>query len=176
MKRNLITTPNLKLVTLVCFLVLSIVTFSQNSIYIGTTSYQATDSWRFTVNNNFSLEKTYVTIAKKGTGGLIMLTIPTSTEGKIKGDIIIYLEDGNAIKCLDRNIRDQLNNEIMAVYYLSQADIQKMSNSDILNIRFTLSHYPYEDKNYLTENSYTTLFEKYKSYKHSTAQEISNLF
>jgi hypothetical protein len=175
MIKNLIKKPNLKLITLVYFLVLSIGIFAQNSIYIGTTSYQATDSWRFTVND-YSLNKTYVTIAKKSTGGLIMLTIPTTTVGKIKGDIIIYLENGNAIKCIDRNIRDQLNNEIMAVYYLSQADIQKMSNSDILNIRFTLSHYPYEDKNYLMENSYTTLFEKYKTYKHPTAQEISNLF
>lgn len=90
------------------FLLLHNHIYAQNFFFIGEKSYKSTPSFTFKANSS-SGEDLEILIAKKESGFLIALTanVPGDDETckhNIKGDIIIYLEDGKVITCSDRSI------------------------------------------------------------------------
>jgi hypothetical protein len=73
---------------------------AQNSIYIGTKKYSATDEWQFTVENGYpEIGNATITFAKNGTSGFLMISV--DTHHPLKGNVMIYLDNGDAILCKD---------------------------------------------------------------------------
>ena len=154
----------------------SVYSFSQSSIYIGTKQYDATRSWPFTIGSYWSQGAGHVQVAEKANGGMIMISM-SSWEGNLKGDLLIYLENGTVIKCLDRGIYDNVDNETIGVYYLTQDEMNSLERSDIAKIRFTLKHNVFGMRNYTMSNSYksfmsTSIFPE----KNNTAYDVSHIY
>lgn len=163
---------NIIMRTLVLFaflLVFSITSFSQNTFYIGEQSYPCTEEFYMECSIGFQLgAKRYgsdialpavkIIIAKNETQGLFVISIPLFNDNslRIKGKLMIYLEDGSVISCIDRGINDYVDNTTTTVYYLSYSEIQQMKNSNISKIRFSVvSNIPGYTTN---NNNYTASF------------------
>ncbi|MBU2940153.1 hypothetical protein KO494_11460 [Lacinutrix sp. C3R15] len=59
---------------------------------------------------------------------------------KLKGDLIIFLENGVQIRCIDRNIKDFVDYRSTAIYKLSENEIKYLRNHLITKIRFTVNY------------------------------------
>jgi len=57
---------------------------------------------------------------------------------RIAGDILIYLTDGTVITCIDRKIFDLADDMATTVYYLTKTELEKMTQSNLKTIRFSL--------------------------------------
>jgi len=111
---------------------------SQNTFFIGEKMYPCTET--FTLISNSKSYTGYdldVLIAKNGNTGFIVVSTETSSVF-IKGKLMIYLEDGTIISCTDRGIYDYVDNTATTVYYLTNAEIEKMKLKNISTIRFSL--------------------------------------
>lgn len=142
-------------------------TNAQNYIYKGNKQYEATNTWKFSLNAYYwANSNPEITIAKNENGGYLMLSIvvPFSFD-VIKGNLTIILEDGTMIKCIDKGIRDYVDETSTNLYFLTFQEIEKMKNSRISKIRFNISrrgeNMPYTASNY-RENYYIS-FENCKS-------------
>lgn len=72
----------------------------------------------------------------------------------IKGKIIIYLEDGSIINCIDRGMYDRVNKKSTAVYKLDNSEIKQLEKSNIHSIRYSLKcTNSSEDGDYMGRNS-----------------------
>jgi hypothetical protein len=126
------------LIILSLFLVASNV-FSQNYIYVGTKSYNATSVWNFSpFKRTFSDDNISVQIGKSSIGGMLMLTV-SSEFGKasINGTILIYLKNGKVIQLLKKIVSDYANDKISVIYSINSNDLTEMKKSNIRDIRFT---------------------------------------
>ena len=56
----------------------------------------------------------------------------------IRGKLIIYLDDGTVISCIDRGKYDYVDNVTTTVYYLTADELSKMKNSNINTVRYAL--------------------------------------
>ena len=148
--------------------------YAQSSVYIGTRKYIATDDWNFTVNGYWSQGPANVKIAKNTGSGLLFISM-ASFDGNLKGNIMIYLENGTAIKCLDRGIHDNVDNTTIAVFNLTPNEMEMLKNSDISSIRFSLYKYPVGHQNYTMDNRYESPFDNIKIYQNSTASAVRKL-
>ena len=122
----------------IIFLVLNFTCCAQNHyVYKGSQRYRATSPWDFKVEN--FPEGLTVQIAKTAQGGLCMLSAHTGFRGTIiTGTLVIYLEDGSVIKCLDRKVKDMTNGNSRAIYYLTSNEIQMLTSSRINQLRFAI--------------------------------------
>jgi len=148
--------------------------YAQSTVYIGTKKYIATDDWDFTVNGYWSQGPAHVKIAKNAGAGFLFISL-ASFDGNLKGNIIIYLENGTAIKCLDRGIRDNVDNTTISVFNLTPSEMQMLKNSDISSIRFSLYQYTVGYHNYTMDNRYELPFDNLKIYQNSTANAVRKL-
>lgn len=118
-------------------------TYSQDLFFIGEKSYPSTGTFMLKSNMNHG-ENLFVTIAKKGNGGIINLK--TNIWGGnddwcplyIRGKAIIYLDNGNVISCIDRGIHDSVDNTTSTVYYLTLTEIEMLKKSNINIIRYSI--------------------------------------
>jgi len=161
---------SLTLLILVMFCSLSLV-HAQNNIYVGTARFDANYSWTFKINGGWIQGDGFVTFAKRSGGGMLLISVK-EFEGDLKGDLYIYLKDGNAIRCIDRNIKDNVNNYTMAVYNLTMSEVELLKNSDIEDIRFSVYKYPYGSKNYTMSNNYTFFGDRNNIQTNSTSIDI----
>ena len=154
---------------------LSFCKFGSSQIYIGNTKYKSTKTYYFTQDGGGlqSFSPLEVTIAKNGSKGLIMLSMP-SIEGKLRKSLTIFLNDGTRIFCSDRNIFDDINDQTLGVWYLNSDDIQKMKSSNINKIRYTILYLGIEYKSYTATNIYTDPLNY--TWISNTAVDIANLF
>lgn len=134
--------------------------FAQSSIYIGTAKFDSNYTWNFKVNGGWDQGDALVNFAKRNGGGMLLISVK-DFNGKIKGDLYVYLKDGNAIRCIDRNINDNVDHYTMAVYYLSNSEIELLKKSDIQDIRFSLFQYPFGSTSYTMTNQFTYFVDKY---------------
>lgn len=132
------------------FLSINVVSFSQNTFFIGDKSYPCTEEFYmrsligFYMEYNgvdFKIEETCgvkIKIVKNETQGFFVISTPVNNNAnRIVGKLLIYLEDGTVISCVDRGIYDCVDDITTTVYYLSSLEIQQMKNSDIRSIRFS---------------------------------------
>jgi hypothetical protein len=124
---------------------------AQSTIYIGTQSYPATSVFKGSVKNGYPTighngrnedGDVYVVVGKKKDAGLLMLGVRTSQ--KLIGDAMIYLVDGNVIRCKDRGLKDRFDGESTSIFYLTSAELELLKKSDIRSVRFSLSLYGME--------------------------------
>ena len=149
-------------------------TFSQNNLYVGSHRFDANYTWPFTINGGWIQGDGEVTFAKHGSGGMLMLAVK-DFNGNIKGDIYIYLQDGSAIKCVDRSIKDNVDHYSMSLYYLTNVEVEKIKKSNIHDIRFAIYKYPFGSTSYTMSNQYTNYGDPYNTQTNQTAIEIEIL-
>ena len=151
------------------------ITFSQNQIYIGTKKYNATNTWQCTVENGFpEIGNATITFAKKENGGYLMISV--DTHHPLKGNVMIYLENGEAILCKDTKLKDMHDGLTQGIYNLTLGEIEKLKRSNISSVRVSIlqyaSIYSFTIKNYYTEKlTYGSSFKMFNT----TATDITNL-
>jgi hypothetical protein len=125
--------------------------FAQNSIYIGTKKYSATPEWEFTVENGYpEIGNATITFAKNGSSGYLMVSV--DTHHPLKGDVMIYLNNGDAIICKDTKMKDMHDGLTIGIYNLTSSEIEKMKNSDISSIRVSVFQYSYQLYSFTIKN------------------------
>ena len=110
----------------------------QNLFFIGEKSYPCTETFELQSNSDFGSNDLDVLIAKDGTKGLFVVSTRTMTGVLIRGKLIIYLDDGTVISCIDRGKYDYVDNVATTVYYLTADELTKMKNSNINTVRYAL--------------------------------------
>ena len=115
---------------------------AQNLFFIGEKSFPSTETFEMKSNSDYHYSDLDVLIAKDADKGLIVVSTEIMGGGvRIKGKIIIYLDDGTVITCIDRNRFDFINNIATTIYSLTSDELDKMKESNINTIRFTLKCY-----------------------------------
>lgn len=160
---------------------------AQNYIYKGSEQFEATNTWSFRLNGHYWTSNPEITIAKHSNGGYLILSIVVPSDSDyIKGQLTIILEDGMMINCVDRGVRDYVDNSSTNLYNLTMGEIEKMKNSRISKIRFNMFRYqgayekgknmPYTATNF--KEDFIAFLDKVKEKKeyHETDVEITNLF
>lgn len=158
----------------------------QNYIYRGENQYESTNTWEFSLNAHYWTSNPEIIIAKNNTGGFLMISIvvPFNSDS-IKGNLTIILDDGTMIKCIDKGMKDYVDNTSTKLYNLTMAEIEKMKISKINKIRFNI----YRDNGNYTKGEYlpftasnikNNLLISFSSYEekkyYETDVEITNLF
>jgi hypothetical protein len=114
----------------------------QDFFFIGESSYPCTET--FTLQSNLDSyddsQNLKVTIAKDGATGLIIVSRKTMSGVLITDKLIIYLDDGSVISCIDRGNNEQVDHIASSVYSLTEEEIGKMKNSNINTIKYTLKN------------------------------------
>lgn len=132
MKKNLL----ILLITIMSALNLN----AQNYIYHGDNQYESTSTWTFKLNGQYSTDVIELTIAKHSNGGYLMLSIEVPTNGiELVGTVYVFLENGSIIKCTDKNIKDYVDNKAIALYNYTMDEIEKLKESHISKIRFSMN-------------------------------------
>jgi len=130
MKRNL--------VILFVTLFMTLTAKGQDVFFIGENSYPCTDTFILKSDSNeFYINDLNVLFAKDGNIALIAVSSET-TNVYIRGKLIIYLDDGTVITLTDKGIFEYVNKVASSVYYLANQDLDKMENSNINKIRYSL--------------------------------------
>ncbi|MBN1185877.1 MAG: hypothetical protein JXB49_26590 [Bacteroidales bacterium] len=111
----------------------------QNLFFIGENSYPCTETITLQPNSDNANELN-VLLAKDGGKGLIAVSTESSIGANFSEKLIIYLEDGTVITCTDRGTSDIVDHRAKAVYFLTRDQLDKMKNSDIHTIRYTLEY------------------------------------
>lgn len=131
MKRYLIAT--------LLLLTLSQFALGQNTFFFGQKAYPCTEKFTLKSNKEINGNDLDVRFAKNGESGMIILSIELWDDHvRIKGNLLIYLEDGTVLTCIDRGKFDHVDDIATSVYYLTKEEIIKMKNSNISLIRFSL--------------------------------------
>lgn len=127
------------LISLFFFLIFSIST-AQETIQYKNNSYKATPNWDF-ICANYALSGTAnVQIAKSDSGGILKLAITTTDENfVISGTVYVDLKDISFIRCSDKNYREYTNGQAISYYNFTPAEMTRLENIDIQNIRFFVS-------------------------------------
>lgn len=127
---------NKSLLTLVMSLFIGTAFGGGNLFFIDEKSYPCTKT--IELKGKSSSNNLDVVIAKDGTKGLFVVSTPTMTGVLIRGKLIIYLDDGSVISCVDRGKYDYVDNIATNVYYLTTDELTKMKNSNLNTVRYTL--------------------------------------
>lgn len=109
----------------------------QNLFFIGNKSFPCSGSFKLQVGDD-SNGMLSCLVAKNGTSGFFVLSKEIRTGSEIRGNAIIYLDDGNVITLIDKGKRDFVDNTSTNVYNLTLSEIDKLKNSIINTIRFTI--------------------------------------
>ena len=126
------------ILTTILFLTFLIVN-GQNTFFIGQKTYVSTKKFTLKSNKDFGGHDLDVLIAKNGESGMIVLSIKLTGGGvRIKGNVVIYLEDGTVLTCIDRGKFDYVDDIATTIYYLTKEEISKMRGSNISSIRFSI--------------------------------------
>lgn len=146
---------------------LAVGTFAQKTTFLHKgVSYQAI-AFTFTTyvsyNNDdrlFPDKDVNITIAKKGTGGLIEISLKIPSDKDlctyfqkcgISGDITLDLANGDKIVCKDKGINDFINGKASAVYELTAKDMELLKTQNIEIIHFYMQTFS-SKANYVAAN------------------------
>jgi hypothetical protein len=157
---------------------------SQNKMSIqGNKVYRGTEIWNF-VSPNYALTgEVYVQIAKTDTGGILKLSVvTTSPEFVIKGTVYVYLANNTIITCVDKGTFDSTTNTITSYFTFSNSEMQQLKKYDIQSIRFNIegknTNFSSQIGNFTAinkQNYYSTSFNsELKTFK--TAKAVQLLF
>ncbi len=114
-------------------------TNGQNLVFIGENSYPSTET--FTLQSNSDKERISdlnLIFAKDGTKKLLVVSSKLVSTVRISGKLIIYLDDGTVITCIDRGVKDNVDDIASSAYYLTNEELAKMKKSNINTIRYII--------------------------------------
>ena len=125
-------------------LIILIVTFfsiltakGQNLFFIGENSYPCTESFALKSNLDDG-EDLNILFAKDGATAVFVVNSKSTLETIFGGKLIIYLDDGTVITCIDREESYNVDDTAKAVYSLTNEQVNKMKNSNINTVGYTL--------------------------------------
>lgn len=138
-------------------LFLALTANGQNFFFIGENSYPCTKSFTLQSNSDDSeVNDLNVLFGKDGTKGALIVSIKTNSILRINGKLIIYLDDGTVISCIDKGVKDNVDDIASTVYQLATDELAKIKNSNINKIRYemkcTEGHMHYLEGNYSASN------------------------
>jgi|TARA_B110000908_G_C10113417_1_gene384138 hypothetical protein len=117
----------------------SITTNGQNFVFIGENSYPSTEKYTLKSNSDDeSINNLKLVFAKDGEKALIVVSSKLTDVVKIADKLIIYLDDGTVIPCIDRGINDNVDDIAISAYSLTKAELTKIENSNINTIRYQI--------------------------------------
>ena len=95
----------------------------QKLFFIGENSYPSTET--FTLQSNS--DRNYINdlnliFAKDGAKGLLVVSSKLVSTVRISGKLVIYLEDGTAITCFDRGIKNNIDGIASSAYHLTNIE------------------------------------------------------
>jgi len=112
---------------------------SQNTCFIGSKSYPCTDS--YTLGKHEILGRNpEIYFMKDGEKGIIAFVINNYTmpHSRVKNKLILYLDNGQIITCVDRGRYDIVDDYATTLYYLTKDEVNKLKKSNISTIRYSL--------------------------------------
>ena len=112
---------------------------AQNFTFIGENSYPSTE--RFKLQSNSCKEEISdlnMVLAKEGETSLVIVSSKLTDVVKIANKLIIYLDDGTVISCMDCGISDNVDDAAISAFRLTSSEIGKMKESNINTIRFEI--------------------------------------
>jgi hypothetical protein len=149
----------------ICLILVFYSAISQNYTYIGTNRYEATKSWYCTIPNGWpDFDDGSVSVAKNGSVGFLVVTVQSGPHHPLIGDVYIYLDDGNVIKCIDRGKRDQHDRLSIGIYNLTSNELKMLKKASISSLRVSALKYSIEKYSF-------TLY-----LKSNTSYDVSKLF
>ncbi|WP_291085314.1 hypothetical protein [Flavobacterium sp. BFFFF1] len=105
----------------------------------GIASGRHTQKWEFICEAYVYSRNLEVRIAKTDKGGTLELSEAVSNpELYIGGTVYIYLEDNTFIVCTDKGLHQNLDGNAISLYTLSQTELNRLKNTAIKSIRFTI--------------------------------------
>ncbi|MDB0603067.1 hypothetical protein PL373_18435 [Tenacibaculum maritimum] len=123
---------------------------NQSILYRGELGYTCTRNILFklnsSVNYNTSNDNGNMSVCfarQKDNSGIVYLSIydnnkiSLTTKTLFKGNIYLYLDNGDVIKCLDRKIIGYTDNISSAMYFLTKLELEKLKKLDIKSIAFS---------------------------------------
>mgnify|MGYP003630363024 FL=1 len=139
-------------IILIAILFITLTANGQNLFFIGENSYPCTESFALQSNLDDG-EDLNVLFAKDGATAVIAVTTKSSLQGTIiSGKLIIYLDDGNVITCMDRGETYYVDDTAKAVYSLTNDQLNKMKNSNINTVGYILKTYGVQKVNRSASN------------------------
>ena len=131
----------MKRILLIITLVLAfpIYTIAQNFTFIGENSYSSTE--RFVLQSNSDKEDIgdlNVVFAKDEETALVIVSLKLTDFVKIANKLIIYLDDGTVVSCIDRGINDNVDDVATSAYRLTSSEVGRMKKSNINSVRFEI--------------------------------------
>jgi len=114
-------------------------TNGQNLVFIGEKSFPSTET--FTLQSNSDSERINdlkLVLAKDGTKKLLVVSSKLVRTVRISGKLIIYLNDGTVITCIDEGINDNVDDIATSAYYLTNDELAKMKKSNINTVRYEI--------------------------------------
>ncbi|MFZ2286790.1 MAG: energy transducer TonB [Bacteroidales bacterium] len=125
------------LIILIATLFITVTTKAQNLFFIGESSYPCTET--ITLQSNSDFNDLNVLFAKDKTTVLVALSIESPFFDSTFGEkIIVYLDDGTVITCIDKAKHDFIDGKALAVYNLANEQLSKMITSNLNTVRFGL--------------------------------------
>jgi len=173
-------------------LTFSVTAFSQNLIAVGQAKFPATNIWNFQIKNYPWAEKLQVQIAKKASGGYLLVVLPVPSQTVfIDGDLTVFLKDGTnftipANELLDNEGGMDAGGMAESLYSLTTDQMKKLATTNIaklvINVRQNGGTYEGPDVtgNYVAVNDkiiydYIEYINKKETYFYETAGEVSAL-
>jgi len=111
----------------------------QNLVFIGEKSFPCTEKFTLQSNSdNKDIKDLNLVFAKDGARALVVISSKLVFTVRITGKLIIYLDDGTVISCIDRGIKDNVDGIAITAYYLTKEELMKMKKSNINTIRYQI--------------------------------------
>ena len=140
-----------QIILTLALLFINIAINGQNLLFVGDKSFEATKA--YTLSNDSEEGKLYgrdVTISfadSDSKGGYVILTYSADVnrgDFAIGNQLIIYLDNGESIKCYDRGMVDMVDQKGITVYQLTEDEIDLLKTSNINTVRYQLRCYKCE--------------------------------
>ncbi|WP_417371288.1 hypothetical protein [Gelidibacter japonicus] len=123
----------------------------QNLFFIGEKSYPCTESISLQSNKEEGKDLN-VLFAKDNSKAYFVVNTKPSLNSEFSGKLIIYLDDGTVITCNDISEYDYVDNIAKAVYALTKEQLNKMRNSNLNTVRYTLNVLGVKEVNHSASN------------------------
>jgi hypothetical protein len=117
-----------------------------------------------------------VSIAKTASGGYLMLSTSTPWAHEyIAGTVLIFLSDVSTITCTDKGIRDRVDGESKALYYLTADEMSTLSQTNISKIRFSIKDSMMKSSESLTGINGAP-YSVSDELEYNTSEDVSSLY
>lgn len=127
------------LILVILAITFTIDTNGQNLVFIGENSFPSTETFTLPSNSDSDfINDLNLVFAKDGEKGLLVVSSKLVSTVRISGKLIIYLNDGTVITCIDKGINDNVDDIATSVYYLTNEELAKMKKSNINTVRYEI--------------------------------------